>query len=297
MKRITSCLLGATLLCGGLNLAAAQEKAEGLTPPPKVLAVFREFLKPGKGGAPHEKTESAFVQAMARAKWPTHYFAANALSGKSRALFFTGYDSFEAWEKDNQATQKNAALSAALDRASVADGELLNETDGSLLVYNEEQSLRAPVDIAHMRYFEISLFRVRPGHRKEWSDIVKLVKEAYEKIPDVHWATYEAVYGQEDVTYVVFIPMKSAVEIDQGFDRDKQFVAAMGEEGMKKLSELESSAVEFHQTNLFQFSPKMSYPPDAWVKADPEFWKPKPTAAAPAKATPAKTEGKPATQQ
>jgi hypothetical protein len=74
---------------------------------------------------------------------------------------------------------------------------------------------------------------------------------------------------------------------------DKQFAENMGGEGMKKLSELESSAVEFTQTNLFLFNPAMSYPPDAWVKADPEFWKPK---AAPAKAAP-KSEQKPATKQ
>jgi hypothetical protein len=288
MKKLIGCLLGAMLLWGGLGLATAQET----TPPPKVLTIFREFLKPGKGGAPHEKAESTFVQAMARAKWPTHYFAATSLSGKSRALFFTGYDSFEAWEKDNQAQQKNAVLSAELDRASVNDGELLSETDGSLLTYNEDQSLRAPVDIAHMRYFEISLYRVRPGHRKEWSDLVKLVKDAYDKISDVHWAMYEAAYGQEGATYVVIIPMKSAAEIDQGMGRDKQFREAMGEEGMKKLGELESSAVEFYQTNLFQFAPKMSYPPDAWVKADPEFWKAK----AAAKAV-AKTEEKPSATQ
>ena len=36
-----------------------------------------------------------------------------------------------------------------------------------------------------------------------------------------------------------------------------------------------------YQTNLFEFSPKMSYPDPEWIKADP-FWKPK--AAAPAKA-------------
>ncbi len=293
MNRITSCLLGATLLCGGLSLAAAQEKSEGTSPPPKVLLVYREFLKPGKGGAPHEKAESAFVQAFARAKWPTHYLAANSLSGKSRALFFIGYDSFEAWEKDNLAVQKNAALAAALDRAAVADGEVLSETDASLLVFDEEQSLRAPVDIAHTRYFEISLFRVRPGHRKEWNDAVKLVKAAYEKIPDVHWAMYDAAYGQEGATYVVFTPMKSAAEIDRAPELDKQFMAAMGEDGMKKLGELESSAVEHTQSNLFQFSPRMSYPPDAWVKADPDFWKPKAAAAA----APAKAEEKPASKQ
>lgn len=293
MKRIASYLLGATLLSAGLTMAAAQEMAEGTTPPPKVLVIDREFLKPGKGGAAHEKTESAFVQAMARAKWPTHYFAANSLTGKNRTLFFFAYDSFAAWEKDAMAQQKNAALSAALDRAALADGELLSETDAGVFTYNEDQSLRGPVDIAHMRYFEIALYRVRPGHRKEWNDILKLVKAAYDKIPDAHWAVYEAAYGQEDVTYLVIIPMKSATEIDKGMQQDKQFVEAMGEDGMKKLSELESSAVEFTQTNLFLFSPAMSYPPDAWVKADPDFWKSK--AAAPAKAAPnAKTDEKPA---
>jgi len=40
-------------------------------------------------------------------------------------------------------------------------------------------------------------------------------------------------YGQEGNTYIVFTPMKSAAEVDKGFDQDKQFVANMGEDGMK----------------------------------------------------------------
>jgi hypothetical protein len=264
--------LGALFLWGGLGVATAQE-GPATTPPPKVIQIVREFVKPGKGGAAHEKAESAFVQAFARAKWPTHYFAATALTGKPRVLFFVAFDSFEAWEKDSLAQQKNATLSAAVDRASVNDGELLSDMDTSVLTYNDEQSLRAPVDIAHMRYFEISLYRVRPGHRAQWNELVKLVKAAYEKVPDTHWAMYEAMFGQEDVTYVVIIPRKSATEIDQRMLNEKQFVDAMGEDGMKKLVELESAAVEFTQTNLFQFSPAMSYPRDEWVKADPEFWK------------------------
>jgi hypothetical protein len=295
MKSSMRLLLGLSLLLGCMSFVTAQDKSEGMgmtTPPPKVVVIYREFLKPGKNGATHEKSESAFVQAMTRAKWPTHYFAVDALSGRPRSLFLTPYDSFEAWEKDNQAVQKNATLSAALDKAAVVDGELLSEADASVLTYNEEQSLRPAVDIAHMRYFEISLYRVRPGHRRDWNALVKLVTAAYEKIPDAHWATYEAAYGQEGATYVIFVPMKSAVEIDHAFAQDKDFVAAMGEEGMKKLSELESATIEFSQTNLFLFNPKMSYPPDAWVKADPDFWKPKPAMAAPI--VPKKAAEKPA---
>ena len=287
MKKITGLLLGSYLLFGGLGMAIAQET----TPPPKVLSISREFVKPGKGGAVHEKAESAFVQAMTRAKWPTHYLAVSSITGKPRVLFLTGYDSFEAWEKDVLATQNNATLSAALDRAAVADGDLLSDFDASALVYSDEYSLRSAVDIPHMRYFEISLYRVKPGHDADWDTIVKMVKVAYEKIPDVRWATYHAAYGQEGNTYVVFTPLKSTAEIDQESARSKQFMANMGEDGMKKFSELLAGAIEFSQHHLFSFTPKMSYVSDEWIKADPDFWKPKPSAAS---AAPKKAEEKPA---
>jgi hypothetical protein len=286
MRKTTGLLLGSCLLFAGLGMAVAQEA----TPPPKVLSVIREFVKPGKSGGPHEKAESAFVQAMTRAKWPTHYLAVSSITGKPRVLFLTGYESFEAWEKDVLATQNNATLSAALDRAAVADGDLLSDYDASALVYSDEYSLRSAVDIPHMRYFEISQYRVRPGHDGDWDTIVKMVKAAYEKIPETRWATYRAAYGQEGTSYIVFTPLKSTAEIDQEFGRSKQFMANMGEDGMKKFSELLAGAIEFSQHQLFSFTPKMSYVSDEWIKADPDFWKPKPSAAA----APKKAEEKPA---
>ena len=75
-------VLGAMFLWGGLGIATAQEGA-ATTPPPKVMQIIREFVKPGKAGAAHEKGESAFVQAFARAKWPTHYFAATSVTRKT----------------------------------------------------------------------------------------------------------------------------------------------------------------------------------------------------------------------
>jgi hypothetical protein len=270
-------LLSFCVAFSGLTNLAAQEMAEKA--PPKVLYAIREFVKPGKAGSAHEKSESAFVRAFRQAKWPTHYLAANSLTGRSRTLFLVGYDSFAAWEKDNQATQANHTLAAELDRASQADGELLSDYDATAMVYSEDYSLHTGVDIAHMRYFEIALYRVRPGHHKDWDDLVKLVKGAYENMPDAHWAAYRAIYGQQGESYVIFIPLKSAAEIDQSFMREKEFMANLGEEGVKKLGELEAAAVEYSQSNLFQFDPGMSYASDEWIKADPEFWQPKMPAA------------------
>jgi hypothetical protein len=282
MRRIAGAMLAlvVSLTAGISGIALGQDKPAGHMPP-KVLTVFREYTKPGKSGTAHEKTESMFVQAMKQAKWPTHYLAVESLSGQQRALFLTGYDSFAAWEKDTLATQKDKALAAALDHAAAVDGELLSETDAAALAYREDYSLRPEVDIAHMRYFEISRFQVKQGHDKDWDEIVKLVTAAYQKIPDAHWATYSAIYGFPDTTYIIFNPMKSAAEIDKNFAAGKDFEAVMGEEGMKKLAALSAAAIESSQTNLFAFNPRMSYPADEWVKADPEFWTPK-AATAPA---------------
>ena len=211
MNRFARPILAVSVLLavGGSLIAAAQDMSKPHMPP-KILVVTREYTKPGKSGTAHEKTESLFVQAMKEAKWPTHYLAVESVSGKSRALFLTGYDSFEAWEKDVKAQQKNATLSAALDRAWAKDGELLSDTDGGLLRFNADYSLRPEVDIVHTRYFEIARFQVKQGHDKEWDDGMKMVLAAYEKIPSAHWACYSEAYGAPDTTYIFFTPLKSA---------------------------------------------------------------------------------------
>ena len=53
-------------------VATAQEAPSGSSSIPKVLQITREFVKPGKAGMAHDKSESAFVDAMTSAKWPTH---------------------------------------------------------------------------------------------------------------------------------------------------------------------------------------------------------------------------------
>lgn len=285
MTRCTRSLLGLSLVFACSWLVAAQAHSQTSSSMPQILQITREFTKPGKAGMVHDKTESAFVQAMSRAKWPTHYVGMTSLSGKQRALFLTEYASFEAWEKDNTAVASNTALSAALDRASMADGELLDSIDQGVFIYHDELSLRSVTDVSNMRYLDVSSYNVRPGHDAEWNEVVKMVKAAYEKsVPDAHWAVYEEVYGGEGGRYLVLTARKTLAEIDRGFQEDKQFQAAMGENGMKKLEELYGASVETSEHQLFAFDPHMSYVEDAWIKADPDFWKPKPVAAPTAKA-------------
>jgi len=276
MNKLSRFLLGLSLVLTCCCITAAQEKSQANQSIPRVLQITREFTKPGKAGLVHDASESAFVQAMARAKWPTHYLGMTSLSGKQRALFLTSYPSFEAWEKDSAAVQKNPALSAALEAASVADGALLDSEDQGVFVFNDELSLRPLADLSQMRYMEVSLYHVRPGHGREWNELVKMVKAAYEKgVPDSHWGMFEQVFGGDGGSYLVLIARKTLAEVDHGFQvENKQFEAAMGAEGMKKLDELVTASVESDLHQLFAFNPHMSYVLDEWIKADPDFWRP-----------------------
>ncbi len=286
MKLVSPVLLGLSLAVIGSSLAAAQE----MQGPPKVIQITREFIKPGKAGAIHDKSESKFVAAMAAAKWPTHYFALNSLSGKSRALYVTGYPSFKAWQDDFLATMKNKSLSAELDRDSVADGELLDGLDQSVFTYDEDMSYRPPSSLGDRKLMELTSFHIKPGYGKEWHELVSLVIEAHKKAGDsAQWATFELAYGGGE-EYVAFSPDKSMADIDTGFAEDKQFHDALGAEGLQKLRELEKACVESTDSELFAINPAQSYPPEAWVNQDPDFWKPKPAmepAAKPAAKKPA----------
>ena len=276
MRKIGPALLGMSLAVAGLTPAIAQDASSDASSMPKVLHITREFIKPGKSGSSHDKTETAFVQAAERAKSPTHYFAVNAMSGSSRALFVFGFDSFAAVQKDVDETAANGTLAAAFDRAEVADGELLSGIDDSYWVYNPEQSFHVHRDPGMLRYLEISAYHVKPGHGHDWDELVKMVIAGYDKADtSAHWAVYDIAYGAEGGTHLVLTGRHGLAEIDQGFGDDKKFNQALGEDGMKKLDELFGEAVDHSESQLFAVNPRQSYPDETWVKEDPSFWKPK----------------------
>ncbi len=288
MKKISPILLGLSIVITGTSFVAAQDAATL----PKVLQITREYLKPYKSGAAHDKTESAFIAALSKAKFPAYYIGLNSLSGKSRALYLTSYASFAEWEKDNKIVDKSPTLNAELDRASVADGENLDEVDSVVYVRDDELSYHPHADISHARYMEVEVFQVRPGHEAEFREAAKMVKAAHDKAGDgAHWAMFEIAFGGESGTFVALSGDNSMADIDNNFASGKKFADTMGEDGMKKLDHLTAEAIETWHNELFSVNPKQSYVNPDWIKAD-SFWNPKP-AAAPKPAAPAEKKATP----
>lgn len=271
----------AIFLAAGLCLAgsAAALAQETMMTPPKVLTVIREVEKPGKTAA-HTDWETGYPRAFAKSNWPSHYIALRAISGEPRVLFMNGYDSMAEWEKDGAAQEKDAALSAEMQRLDPKDGDFLTETRRAVLTYMPELSYHADVSVAGTHYFMVTAIRVKPGHNDHFVEIRKLVKAAHEKanLSD-HFAVFHFRLGQPSGSYAIFVPLKSGGDLDE-FEaiHGKAYEDALGEDGRKKLEEFNREGLESSEAQLFVISPKMSYPPKEWVDADPSFWAPKPAA-------------------
>ena len=275
MRSVNLVLLGLSLAVAGSTFTAAQ--SDSSTPAlPKILQITVEYTKPYKGGAAHDKTESAFVTAQQHAKFPVYYVAMNALSGRSRELFMTHFDSFAEMEKDNSLMENNAAFSAEMERAGLADGELLDEVDQMVFTYDDKLSFHPHPDLGKHRVYQISIIHVRPGKNKEWHDVIKMVKDAYEKAgTSAHWGMYEIAFGAQDGTFIAITGDPSMSAIDLGYSEDKKFRDAIGgDEGMSKLDEMFGDAIESSRSEFYVVNPKESYVSDDFIKADPGFWKP-----------------------
>jgi hypothetical protein len=247
--------------------------------PPNVLVIHREYLKPGKSGMLHDRSESAFIHAFADAKSPYHYFALDSLSGPSRSLFCFAYNSFADWEKETAAISSNKELAAKVDHASLMDGDLLASYDAAAMMLRPDLSLnKGSIDGA--RYFEITTFVVKPGHTHDFTELAKIYIDTYHKVaPDAHWDTFEVMYGSPlpaatgGEVFLVFNLMKSLAETDKSIQESDKFASELGATGMQKVSELTAASIEATTTNLFAINPRMSNPPAEWVKREPGFWK------------------------
>lgn len=292
MRKISSLFLGLSFAVSGITMAAAQDQSPAPMKPPKYLQITVEYTKPGKGGLAHDKTESAFVQAMTKAKYPINYWAYNSMSGKPRALYISGFDSFGELAKANKIYEA-PGVASALEPINVADGDLLADSKQIIFSYADDLSLRPEVDLFHMRYLEANVVHVRPGHGKEFHELAMMWVSLWQKAgATAHWDAFRAEYGEDGGFYVFLSPDKSLDDVDTGFADNEKVQASLTDADKKKMAELRAAALDEDRTEIYSVNPAQSYVPEAFIKADPGYWKPKSAAAAKPTAKPASDDKK-----
>jgi hypothetical protein len=277
------------LLCLMAAAPSAVCAQDDVTSP--VLLVKSELLKPGRAGA-HEKTEAAYAAAAKAGKAPFHYIAMTSMNGPERALFISGHPSFAAaFAAQGNMGHQNPNLGAVLDRALVADGDLLTNTVSSQWMHRPDLSLHDDGDLVGVRYIETQEVFVKPGREQEVDEWFKMYAAAYKNVPSANWTAYQQTYGPNLNTFLFITRMKSLPETDAEWVVNYAlFKTREGAAELKKIQELEHEFTEIEWTNLYRISPEMSLPSEELIKADPNFWSARPVSAAkkPAPATASK---------
>ena len=127
MKIISPVLMGLSLAVAGSTFTAAQEHHPPR--PAQDSANHNRIHQTLQGRRRTRKTESAFIAAQAKGQISRLLHGHEFHIRKPRALFLAHYDSFADWEKDNKLAESTPPSSAGLERAGLADGELLDEVD------------------------------------------------------------------------------------------------------------------------------------------------------------------------
>ncbi len=291
MNKVTRSLLVVAAMASA-NAALAQTLP---TSQPNYLQIYREEVKVGRAGD-HEKVEAGWPAAYEKAKSPYTYIALTSMTGPGEAWFISPFESHAAMA-DSIAREDEPSLAASLGRLQRADAEVINGFRSIWARGRKDLSSGAYPETAKQRFYEITIFRVRPGHEQDFEAAAKAYGAAAKRgAPDTSYRVYEVIAGLPSPTYLVFSSVTSYGAFDKAQADDAATMKAATDEERTTLGKFMADCVINTETIRFRLNPAMSYVPQAVRAQDPAFWGPKP-AAATASAKPApKPEVKAASQ-
>jgi len=275
MKKWLCSVAGLSLALAGSVAAPAQTPA---VPPPNVLNIETVNIKPYADGS-YDKVASEYPALSQQLKDPTHVLAMESLTGSPRALYISGYDSYEALQKNEEWLLGDAATDAKFDALDARLAPSVAEHEYAIWHYRPDLSNNvAGADIPHSHYWEVIIFHMRPGRVEQFGELTKLYRDASLKSgQNVPWATYQGLTGVTD-SYLVLVPMRSLKDVDTGLAHQKDFGAALGDEGRGRMNKLSEESVASVEDNIWMVNPEWSYVEKSWIDADPQYWAPEPAA-------------------
>lgn len=243
-------------------------------PPPGILQIYVDSVKPGKMAA-YSKIENQAAAACARASaWP--YLAMQATTGPEEVWFVSGFDSYAAMERSDDPFLRDAALASDINRLLDAKTDLVSDPHTVFLRYREDLSRNHGLVPPRTRFFTVTVVKVHRGHEQEYEGSQRLLRSARERAGAMdNRAVYQVLSGMPDDTYITFSPHASfrgaAGALDGLLDYDD-----LDDSLRDHLREFLAASVLTTETFVFSVSPAMSNPEGEWMADDPQFWRSSP---------------------
>src|SRR5439155_1739407 len=150
----------------------------------------------------------------------------------TEAWFVIPFDSHSAIADSLKRQSDDPVLAAELARLQRADAEHITSVRSIQAVARKDLSRGAFPDPGKQRFYEITVFRVRPGHEGEFAAAGKAYGSAAGRTaPSTSYRVYEVTAGMPKPTYLIFSSMVAFGELDKMMsDGDATMKAASADE-------------------------------------------------------------------
>ena len=257
-----------------LSLSSATiVQSQGIpTSQPSLITIVREEVKTGHN-AMHAAFEAGWPAAYTKAKSPYYYLAMVAMTGPNESWYVSPYASHAAYGESMKSESDDKVLSAELARLQKGDADHINYSRQMHAVARTDLSYGDFPDMALARFWEITTFRVRPGHEEGFANAAKAYAAAAKRVaPNMSWRTYEVIAGIPGPTYLVFASVQSFAEFDKSLQQGMAIGNAFTPDEQSTLQKFSAAGLINAETQRFRLDPKQSYVDDATKAKDTKFW-------------------------
>jgi hypothetical protein len=224
----------------------------------------------------HERIEAGWPAAFAKAKSPAYYLAMTSQTGPNEAWFIVPFASNAAIADEMKLESADTALAAELARLTRADAEVLTDSRTIQARARTDLSHGTYPDLAKMRFWQISIFRVRPGHVADFEAAAKVYGAATDRAATgSSYRIYQITAGLPEPTFLIFQSVESYALFDGMMASGQKTMQSLTAEEQATMQKFSTDALLNSETNRFALNPTMSYVSAETRATDPAFWMPK----------------------
>jgi hypothetical protein len=264
------------LIVASASIVPAQDQkaANPAAAPPSLVLLLHQEIQPGKTKE-RQKLESSISRACDRLETPSDWIGLQSLSGAQEALFFDPFDSFEdlgkskiEWRQFFAAHPDLAQMQEEIESLVVSDRTIIAARRDDLGYRGDS------IDLSEARYMRVLDVRLFPGHENDFVEAIKILADAYAKIPaETPWVVYQVDVGVPTPAFLVFMPMPELKTNDDLLSWRANLIEAEGEQASDALQKIAREAFASTETNLYVVSPELSHVSQEFAASDPDFWK------------------------
>ena len=239
--------------------------AQAPTEPPPIIQLVR---KPG--------TDAANLRPYAAARAAVDVLGMNAMTGLPETWLLESHQSFASIEDlDRSMTAVGPARTTAEPSDPMHD-DVLAPARTMIAIHRPAWSYRPDQAIRlfpKARYFQISVYRIRPGGEADFGDLVKLRRLTSDSVNlDRPEMAYRVVSGAPDGTYLFVAPLTSLRTLDDVVAQLPVYAEHLAAARAKDAPKIAAGTEISREHLLFRINPGISYVSDAFAESDQEFW-------------------------